>query len=95
MKKIIKLINNERKTPYIGSLKATGCLPEDICADPSADYCDSTSNDECLFIDLAHCRNYSNDDCLKDYRACNYRQNDYCDYIDVSICSPVYTEDLS
>ena len=53
-KKVIKLINNERKNCKISSQKA----------------CDIGSNDVCTYIDAAECTVYATDVCDKDYVSC-------------------------
>ena len=95
MKKVIKLINNERKNAQILSQKATGCITEDECANTSVDICTGGATDACIFIDAAHCSHRATDDCIKDYRACSFEQYDWCDYIDTSICVGASAEDYS
>lgn len=95
MKKVIKLINDERKNAQILSQKATNCIWDDYCGDPSADHCDASSEDDCLYIDAAHCSLYSEDICLKDHKACSFSQIDHCDYVDTSVCIGANAEDYS
>lgn len=66
MKRIIKLINNERKNAKFCSQKG----------------CDATSTDECLSIDAARCLIYAYDKCTKDYEACMRQATDICLNID-------------
>ena len=67
MKKIIKLINNERINRNVSSAKATL-------------ECDATSTDVCAMVnyDNAHCTVGSYDLCVKDYAACSNHSIDYC-----------------
>ena len=68
MKRIIKLINNERKNAKFCSQKG----------------CDATSTYECISIDAARCLIYAYDKCSKDYEACMRHAEDVCLYIDDS-----------
>ena len=63
-KRIIKLINNERKNSKLASSKA----------------CDSTSTDICHTLDSGHCSIHSFDECDKDYSGggCTSYGYDYC-----------------
>lgn len=74
MKKIIKLINNERTNPVISAKKA--------------DACDAQSTDTCysLTADFGDCYNHSYDVCNKDYAGCHSESYDYCTNIDEDAC---------
>ena len=71
IKKVIKLINDERVVLKRASAKA----------------CDATSTDICHEIDNAYCIVNSYDVCTKDFAACSYDSEDYCTYIDTDPCS--------
>ena len=76
MKKIIKLINDERLNASIQSQKA----------DNNAD-CSEGANDVCYYIDSAGCSTYANDVCNKDYAACIEGAQDICtNYRDIDLC---------
>ena len=92
MRKIIKLINNERINTRLLSKKAV----EDNA------YCKADSIDICSIIDSAACYAYANDQCNKDHAACSDESwdvcnfdcaacttmaTDYCENIDVTVCS--------
>ncbi len=62
MKKIIKLINNERLAAKTAPSKA----------------CTSGAVDICYIVDSAHCSTYAYDDCDKDYSACHAGADDIC-----------------
>jgi len=64
MKKILKLVNNERKNKKVMSIKAVGC--------------DATSVDFCEIEDFAGCVIYAFDTCNKDYAGCMEGADDYC-----------------
>ena len=75
MRKIIKLINNERMNQKISSSKAVD-FP-----------CDSSSNDYCSEVDNAICTVGSYDLCVKDYAGCTNHTTDYCASVyDYSAC---------
>lgn len=63
-KRVIKLINNERKNSKLTSGKA----------------CDSTSVDVCSMIDASECVLYAYDSCTKDYSPCGKGAHDICGY---------------
>ena len=67
MKKVIKLINNERMNRRVVSAKA-------------ATRCDTSSVDFCAEVnyDNAHCTVGAYDLCVKDYAACSNYATDYC-----------------
>lgn len=71
IKKVIKLINDERVTLKQVSAKA----------------CDATSTDVCTEIDNAYCIVNSYDVCTKDYAGCSNDSEDYCAYMDTAPCS--------
>lgn len=71
IKKVIKLINDERVSLKRASAKA----------------CDETSTDMCVEIDLAYCIVNSYDVCLKDLASCSYDSKDYCANIDADACT--------
>ncbi len=73
MKKIIKLINNERLDAKIESSKA--------CVSTSHDVCNSSAYDK------AECSTYSYDQCGKDYAACYNYGYDLCTVTDTDACS--------
>lgn len=62
MKKIIKLINDERLNRKLNSGMA----------------CDSTSKDSCAIEDHAGCTVFSEDYCGKDFAGCTNNSFDYC-----------------
>lgn len=65
VKKIIKLINNERLKIKINSSKA----------------CDANSSDTCApYYDNASCYVFAEDSCTKDYAGCSEGANDICNY---------------
>jgi len=73
MKKILKLVNNERKNKKVMPLKAV--------------YCDATSIDFCEIEDFAGCAIYAYDSCNKDHAACIEGAQDHCyEYADVLGC---------
>ena len=61
-KKVIKLINNERRNCKISSKKA----------------CDVRTDDVCTYIDAAECTIYATDICDKDYGVCSVMATDNC-----------------
>ena len=70
IKKILKLVNNERVNFKLVSRKA----------------CDSTSTDICPHIDYAACSSYAYDECSKeDYAGCYQGADDICTY-DAEAC---------
>ena len=72
MKKIIKLINNERTNKILNASKA----------------CDTTSTDICSRIDKAECTVNSIDKCVKDYAGCFEHSSDACVFYDTTACGP-------
>ena len=85
MKKIIKLINNERKAAFIFSQKAV---------DNNA-ICSEGANDICYYIDNAGCSVYANDRCNKDYAACIEGAQDICtNYRDIDLCIGAGVNDI-
>lgn len=74
IKKMIKLINNERKSTKLVSSKA--CSSTDLC--PRLDFamCTVNSYDHCIKADYAGCTNNSYDYCGWDYDACHSGNND-------------------
>lgn len=70
MKKLIKLINNERLNAKINASKG----------------CDSTSLDTCSSPDYGNCALYAQDQCGKDYSTCAEGANDVCIYEDRTAC---------
>lgn len=80
MKKIIKLINNERNNPTILAKKALGC--------------DLTSTDHCTSgLDVAGCTQHSYDYCNKDHAGCYNESYDYCDNRDTDACGTLTNYD--
>lgn len=81
VKKMIKLINNERTNSKIVSSKA----------------CDETSTDICHRdgYDFAQCSVYSYDECYKDYSACYNHAADVCEFIDNNAPCNGYHSDLT
>ena len=78
VKKVIKLVNNERVNSKLMTSKA----------------CDSTSIDVCVFHqDYAECRNYAYDYCVKEDHAGCYNGSDDTCTIDTDACSGAGTED--
>lgn len=75
MKRLIKLINNERNNIMVTSPKASN-----ECSG------DSTAVDYCSLIDNKHCSTYAFDQCRKDYGKCSEGADDYCG-IDYDSCS--------
>ncbi|MBE6799059.1 MAG: hypothetical protein E7525_04725 [Ruminococcaceae bacterium] len=73
-KRIIKLINNERTTSKIKSLKA----------DAGECGADVTAADICHYFDRAKCSSFAYDECTKDYTSCSNHSYDFCnsDYDD-------------
>lgn len=88
VKKMIKLINNERINPKITPRKANTCPSDLPCPDP-------TSIDFCMRIDYAHCTLYAVDDCNKDYAACSQGALDLCDWTDYAACHGAGQNDLA
>ena len=78
VKKIIKLVNNERTNSKLTSLKACGA--------------DATSIDTCVSLDNADCTNYALDRCTKDYAGCYNGADDTC-YQDTDACGGPGAED--
>lgn len=73
VKKLIKLINNERNNRSVVPAKAEGCVGQ--------------SFDECrLNEDYARCTVNSYDACGKDYAGCFDNSYDYCSYKDTDAC---------
>lgn len=70
-KKLIKLINNERRSYNLLSHKASS-----ECASDSYDVCTVDNYDH------ATCSNYAYDSCGKDYSACYNGADDICSNID-------------
>ena len=70
MKKIIKLINNERLNSAIVSKKA------DECTTGSYDYCTNQAHD------VSACTTMSYDYCGKDYTSCREHAYDLCTQVD-------------
>ena len=79
IKKIIKLINNERIKPNVRMAKACTVV--------------SGATDVCVYVDQEHCTTYAFDKCGKDYNACSAGADDVCSYIDYSACSGPGAED--
>ena len=73
VKKLVKLINNERNNGKIVPMKAEGCtgLSTDICTTEK---------------DFAKCTVNSYDVCGKDYAGCFNNSYDYCSYTDTDAC---------
>lgn len=69
MKKIIKLINNERSKATILSKKA------EECTTGSYDFCN-------YGVDVSNCTTNAYDYCGKDYTSCREYAYDYCLYVD-------------
>ncbi len=81
MKKIVKLINNERNNKAMLSQKAQ-------------DKCDSTAHDYCPSIDYGICSLYATDVCSKrDYAGCAEGAQDKCS-IDTYACIGSNTYDI-
>ena len=76
MRKIIKLINNERTNEKIQSKKATY---DNAC-------CEADSVDICAVVDYVACTAYAIDKCNKDYAGCTTEAWDICDR-DFTVCS--------
>lgn len=77
MKKLIKLINNERKNTTIVAKKAL--------------ICETGSTDICIYEDNAICTSNSYDYCNKDYAGCFDEGYDYCNtYRDTDLCGHSY-----
>lgn len=75
-KKIIKLINNERRVAKVKAGKACSSISYDICNVDG--------------YDVATCAAYSYDKCGKDYSRCANGTDDICTYIDGgTTCSTV------
>lgn len=80
MKKIVKLINNERMNRKITASKACESDP--------------TATDICQKKDYADCTVYAFDACVKDHAGCTQYATDYCDPVrDLSACSGVNETD--
>ena len=62
VKKVIKLVNNERRNSKLASQKA----------------CVATATDECVYVDNATCSSHALDDCVKDYAGCYEYAKDVC-----------------
>ncbi len=73
VKRLIKLINDERKDGRLVSAKAQNCTGH------STDTCN-------LYVDNATCTINSYDVCGKDYAGCYNYSYDYCAYIDNTAC---------
>ena len=71
VKKLVKLINNERNDRRIASAKGCTGLSTDTC----------TRND-----DYAECTVNSYDVCGKDYAGCFDNSYDFCSYKDTDAC---------
>ncbi len=71
VKKLVKLINDERNDRGIVSEKAEGCLGQ------STDICTK---------DYATCTVNSYDVCVKDHAGCYNYSYDYCEYVDNTAC---------
>lgn len=80
VKKLVKLINNERNNRRIVSDMAQGCTIQ--------------SMDSCSYTDNARCTVNSYDVCTKDYAGCYNYSYDYCDNLDVTACGN-QTHDLT
>ena len=76
MRKIIKLINNERMNATILSKKAANDYA----------FCESDSVDVCTAIDYVACTAYATDECNKDYAGCTTEAWDICDR-DFTVCT--------
>ena len=73
VKKLVKLINNERNDRNVVPAKAADCVGQ--------------STDTCtLHVDNATCTVNSYDVCAKDYAACYNYSYDYCANIDTTVC---------
>lgn len=71
MQRILKLINNEKKSIIVKGAKG----------------CDSTSVDYCKKADYGSCTVYSYDNCGTDYSSCSSGAIDQCpSYTDYSAC---------
>ena len=81
MRKIIKLINNERTNENILSKKATY----------DNAYCKSDSVDICTVVDNVACTAYAIDKCNKDYAGCTTEAWDVCDR-DFTACASGQTD---
>jgi len=79
IKRILKLINNERLTVKIKSSKA----------------CDSTSKDICTHLDSdgVGCTLYALDKCTKDYASCSQGADDTCGH-DWNACTGAGATDI-
>ncbi len=85
IKKMVKLINDERLNPKIASKKAT-----------EPDTCDSTSVDVCNVADYSDCTVYAYDWCNTDYRSCTEGADDYCfGNYDTDLCSGPGESDMN
>ena len=80
-KKLISLINNERKNIAINSAKASYG-----CTDGATDY-------SYTGVNHAFCTTYAYDSCGKDYAACYDGADDVCYNIDTTVCFGPGAED--
>ena len=80
-KKLISLINNERKNIAINSAKASYG-----CTDGATDY-------SYTGVNHAFCTTYAYDVCGKDYAACFDGADDVCSYTDTTVCFGPGVED--
>ena len=73
VKKVVRLINNERSNRKVVSVKAVGCtgVSTDICT---------------ALFDYAICIENSYDVCGKDYAGCFNNSYDYCVGYDTTAC---------
>ena len=77
IKKILKLVNNERKDSKLVSHKSCDATSVDSCP-ISYDYADcmSYAYDMCIKADYAGCYNYSDDVCTEDLYSCGNSMED-------------------
>lgn len=85
MKKIIKLINDERINVKIQSSKSCDTISYDLCAVYDGTSCASYSYDKCN-KDYAACTGGATDTCEKDYASCYDGAYDICTEIDTDAC---------
>ena len=67
MKKIIKLINNERMSAKIASISACSVGAIDICHQLDYAHCTTHAYDYCTKADYGMCSNWEDDVCGIDY----------------------------
>ena len=76
VKKILKLVNNERVNSKLVSQKACDATSKDVCPYVDNAECTTYSYDKCTKEDYAACYNYSDDTCTSDFYPCHNGEAD-------------------